>query len=188
MRGDSCFPPSDDLRHRYFREPEARVFRPLLFEKLYNVFCGVYLRLVMSKSPFLDAGTTGDADLEFQRCHEKFRFCTEVYLSMSFILCLKQIENKQPVQTSFRCVLWRQQFGLAEAVVTFFWCQKTLNLRCMCNRTFFVSKGEGSKRARLGSSRNQTAQETSLSTLFPSVRWSKSWTWERRTVCLSGCF
>ena len=35
---------SDDLRHRYFREPEARVFRPLLFEKLYNVFCGVYLR------------------------------------------------------------------------------------------------------------------------------------------------
>ena len=120
MRGDSCFPRSDDLRHRYFREPEARVFRPLLFEKLYNVFCGVYLRLVMSKSPFLDAGTTGDADLEFQRCHEKFRFCTEVYLSMSFILCLKQIENKQPVQTSFRCVLWRQQFGLAEAVVTFF--------------------------------------------------------------------
>jgi hypothetical protein len=38
---------SEDFRHRYFREPEARVFRPVLFEKLYNEGCGVYLRLVM---------------------------------------------------------------------------------------------------------------------------------------------
>ena len=78
---------------------------------------------------------------KFQQCQEKFRlFCTEVYLSMSFILCLEQIENKQPVQTSFRCVLWRQQFDLAEAVVTFFWCQKTRNTRCMRCRAFFISR------------------------------------------------
>ena len=48
----------------------------------------------------------------------------------------------------------------------------------------FRLKREGSKRARLGSSRNQTEQETSLRLFcFPSVRWSKSWNL-RETDCV----
>ena len=38
---------SEDCRHRYFREPEVRVFRSRLFGKLCNEDCGVCLRLVV---------------------------------------------------------------------------------------------------------------------------------------------
>ena len=77
-------------------------------------------------------------------------------------MCLKQIENKQPVQTSFRCVCERRQFYLAEAVVVtfFFWCQKTLNREMHALSAHFSS--QGSKRAKLGSNKSQSkGQETS---------------------------
>ena len=112
---------------------------------------------------------------KFQQCQEKFRlFCTEVYLSMSFILCLEQIENKQPVQTSFRCVLWRQQFDLAEAVVTFFLVSKDTQHEMHALSRIFHLKAQNEPslvQTRVKAKDRKQAQTL----LFPSVRWSKSW-------------
>ena len=125
---------------------------------------------------------------KFQQCQEKFRlFCTEVYLSMSFILCLKQIENKQPVQTSFRCVLWRQQFDLAEAVVTFFLVSKDTQHEMHALSRIFSS--QDSKRAKLGSNKSQSkGQETSSDFVVSFGSLEQKLELERRTVCLSGRF
>ena len=91
---------SEDCRHRYFREPEVRVFRSRLFGKLCNEDCGVCLRFGGVLSP-LDAGRTDEKFGSFSRTRESL-FLHENMFEREFFL--KQIENKQPVQTSFRCV------------------------------------------------------------------------------------
>jgi hypothetical protein len=97
---------SEDFRHRYFREPEARVFRPVLFEKLYNEGCGVYLRLVMLYRRWM-LEEQMRWFWEFQQASESLFFCMPTCLNVSF---LKQIENKQPVQISFRYVYRESSF------------------------------------------------------------------------------
>ena len=90
---------SEDCRHRYFREPEVRVFRSRLFGKLCNEDCGVCLRFGGVLSP-LDAGRTDEKFGSFSRTRESL-FLHENMFEREFFL--KQVENKQPVQTSFRC-------------------------------------------------------------------------------------
>ena len=98
---------SEDFRHRYFREPEARVFRPVLFEKLYNEGCGVYLRLVMLYRRWM-LEEQMRWFWEFQQASESLFFLHANMFEREFFL--KQIENKQPVQTSFRYVYRESSF------------------------------------------------------------------------------
>ena len=91
---------SEDSRHRYFREPEVRVFRSRLFGKLCNEDCGVCLRLVVFYHRWMLEEQTRKFG-SFSRTRESL-FLHENMFEREFFL--KQIEKKQHVQTSFRCV------------------------------------------------------------------------------------
>ena len=123
----------------------------------------------------LYAARTSDTDLEISALSPWFSFAWKQVLNQWFFL--KQIENKQPVQTSFRCV-YRERAVFLELFQSSLECHQTfVRRRCVCNCAFFISSRE-LKTSKLGSSKNQgrtTRKQASETLLFPSVRWSKSW-------------
>ena len=125
--------------------------------------------------------------LEVSAEHVRVCFCMRTCLNVSFFL--KQIEKKQHVQTSFRCVWANGNFSTEAAAVFFPWNVKGHSNRDVCASAHFSSQGgsKGPSLVQIGV--KATGQETS-SDFVVSFRFAvaKVGTWERRTVCLSGRF
>lgn len=128
----------------------------MLFEKLYNEGCGVYLRLVMLYRRWM-LEEQMRWFWEFQQASESLFFCMPTCLNVSFF----ETNRKQTTCTNkFSMCLPRYQFCLAEAEKRVFFGVRRHATRDACAVAHFSS--QGSKRAKLGSNKSQSkGQETS---------------------------
>ena len=110
--------------------------------------------------------------MEFQQCHETRSFVfARKFFEHEFYFVLEKSRTNNLYKPVFDVFFWRQQFVLAEAVAKFL--SNDTHERCVCNRTF--SSQGSSKEPSLVQTRVKAKDRKQAQTLFPSVRWSKSW-------------